>query len=88
MELQPTHDLNHAKLQECFAQLQSMGMIPKSKMFKFYRNASLAFTELDKEFVTCRRNKRMTPKYSELERVFNECVTNFEQWSIVAALSY
>jgi hypothetical protein len=43
---------------------------------------------LDIEMVECRRLKRVTPKYTDLERNLNECVTVFEQWSIMAALTY
>ncbi len=63
-------------------------MVPKSKMFKFYKSVTHAFTELDKEHVECRRLKKVTLKYTELEQKFHECVTVFEQYSIMAALSY
>jgi hypothetical protein len=65
-----------------------MDMVPKSKMFKIYRNVSRAWMLLDMEMVECRRLKRITPKYTDLERNLNECVTVFEQWSIMAALTY
>lgn len=65
-----------------------MDMIPKSKMFKIYRNVSKAWTELDKEFVNCRRIKHITPKYADLERTLDECITVFEQWAVMAALMY
>ncbi len=88
MDILERHARNRLKNEECFAQLQSMGIVPKSKMFKFYKNVSQAFTELDKEAVECRRTKKVTLKYTELERNFHECITIFEQWSIMAALSY
>jgi hypothetical protein len=87
-EMQERHDLNRKKLEECFAQLQGMSMVPKSKMFKFYKNASLAFTSLDKEFVECRRLKHISSRYETLEQQYNECITVFEQWSIMATLMY
>lgn len=86
--MQERHDQNRKKLEECFAQLQSMSVVPKSKMFKFYKNASTAFTELDKEFVECRRHKHISAKYETLEQQYHGCVTVFEQWSIMATLMY
>lgn len=88
MDIQAHHQNNHQKSLDCFAQLQSMDTVPKSKMFKIYRNVSKTWTELDKEFVECRRVKRITLKYTELERQLAECITVFEQWSIMAALTY
>jgi hypothetical protein len=82
------HTQNKYKADNCFEQLQTMDMVPKSKMFKIYRNVSRAWMLLDMEMVECRRLKRITPKYTDLERNLNECVTVFEQWSIMAALTY
>lgn len=86
--MQERHDQNRQKMQDCFAQLQGMGLVPKSKMYKFYRNVSAAFDELDKEFVECRRLKHMTARYETLETKYYECITVFEQWSIMATLMY
>ena len=88
MDLHTTHSQNKQKADACFEQLQTMDIVPKSKMFKIYRNVSKAWTDLDIEFVECRRTKRLTPKYTDLERNLNECVTVFEQWSVMAALMY
>ena len=65
-----------------------MGMVPKSKMWKFYKNVSKAFAELDAENVNCRRVQKTTAKYQELEQKYYECITVFEQYSIIAALQY
>lgn len=86
--MEETHAQNHAKQQACFAQLQSLGLIPKGKMFKFYRNVRLGWNELDKEYVNCRRMRKLTLKYTELTRAFEESVTVFEQYSLIAALTY
>ncbi len=83
-----THTHNQAKLEACFAQLQSMGMIPKSKMFKFYKNVRTAWNELDREYVNCRRARKITLKYTELTVEFEESIKVFEQYSIMAALMY
>lgn len=86
--MQEQHDQNRAKLQECFVQLQAMDIVPKSKMFKFYKNASHAFNEMDREFVECRRLKHITARYETLEQQYYECITVFEQWAIMATLMY
>ena len=82
------HLANQAKLTECFAQISSMDIVPKSKMFKFYTNVSKAFGELDREFVNCRRTRRINWQYEELEQKYYKCITVFEQWSLMAALTY
>lgn len=88
MDMYERHSQSHAKSQECFSQLQAMGVVPKSKMSKFYRNVSSAWNELDREFVNCRRLKKITLKYTELEVQFDECVTVFGQWGTFTALMY
>lgn len=82
------HAQNKYKVDVCFEQLQSMGIVVKSKMWKLYRNVSRAWVLLDTEYIECRRSKRLTPKYKDLEQNLNECITVFEQWSLMAALQY
>ena len=82
------HTQHKETVDQCFAQLQSMDIVAKSKMFKFYRNVSSTWTELDKEFVNCRRSRRVTPKYTDLELKLNDCIRTFEQYSIMATLMY
>ena len=43
---------------------------------------------MDQEFVNCRRNKKISIKYTELEQQFNESIIVFEQYSIIAVLQY
>jgi hypothetical protein len=88
MSPQSRHDVNQKKGNDCFAQLQSMAIVPKSQMWKFYKNVSRSWVELDKEFVQCRRQNKISAKYESLEAVYYECITVFEQWSIMAALQY
>ena len=83
-----THSQNNQKVDACFAQLQAMDLVPKSKMWKFYRNVSKAWIELDSEFVNYRRTRHLTAKYDDLSKNLNECITVFEQWSVMAALMY
>ena len=86
--MQERHEQNRKKLQDCFGQIQAMPVVPKSKMFKFYKNASAAFAELDKEFVECRRLRHTTARYETLEKEYYECITVFEQWSLMAQLMF
>ena len=88
MDLLERHAHNRDILQERFCQLKAMGIVPKSKMFKFYKNARTAFTELDKEAVECRSTRKVTIKYTELEQKLYESITVFDQWAVMAALSY
>lgn len=88
MDIQLHHSQNHAKLEVCFEQLSRMDIVAKSQMFKFYRNISKKWAEMDKEFVTCRRSSKLTAIYQKLETEFYESITVFEQWSIMAALMY
>ena len=88
MDILARHAQNRDKQLACFTQLQGMSIVPKSKMFKFYKNVSAAFTELDKEMVECRRMSKITTRYESLERKYYECITVFEQWSLMAVLTY
>lgn len=83
-----THVQHKQLVDDCFAQLQSMDMVAKSKMWRFYRNVSAAWVQLDTEFIDCRRLNRVTPKYTELAQKLNECITVFNQYSIIAVLTY
>jgi len=60
----------------------------RSDLFKIYTNCKAIYVELDKESVECRRTKRTTVKYTELEQKLNESITEFEQWITYAALIY
>lgn len=43
-------------------------------------------TEMSKEDVECRRNKKVTLKYRELEKQANDLISNLEQMVTFAAL--
>lgn len=43
-------------------------------------------TEMSKEDVECRRTKKVTPKYKELEQQAKDLLTNLEQMVTFAAL--
>lgn len=87
--MQQHHLAIRDKLDECLTALQNTADIrAKSALWKFYNNCRTIWIELDKEMVECRRRKRLTQKYTELESKFNECVYNFEQWTTFAKLLY
>lgn len=60
----------------------------RSDLYKMYQNCKKIYTELDQESVECRRMKRTTLRYTELEQKLNESITEFEQWITYAALLY
>lgn len=60
----------------------------RSDLFKMYHNCKDIYTEMSRESVECRRLKRNTLRYTELEQKFNESITEFEQWITYAALLY
>ena len=63
-------------------------MRARSDLFKMYKNCKKIYTDLSKEAVECRRLKRKTVKYTELEQKLNESIQEFEQWISFAALLY
>ena len=87
--MQEKHLDHHRRLAQC---LKSIGKIDdiraRSTLFKIYHNVSQAYCEMDKEMVECRRTQRVTLKYTELETKFNQAVTEFEQWTLMATLMY
>lgn len=60
----------------------------RSDLFKMYHNCKDIYTEMNKESVECRRLKRNTLRYQELEEKLNESIKEFEQWITYAALLY
>lgn len=83
------HSHNYTKLNACLFTVKSLADIrSRSEMFKFYRVCSKVWTNMDNEFVKCRMQQRLTPRYETLEAEFNAAVVEFEQWSLIAALTY
>lgn len=60
----------------------------RSDLYKMYQNCKNIYIELDKETVECRRLKRNTLRYTELEQKLNESIQEFEQWITFASLLY
>jgi hypothetical protein len=87
--MQEHHQAMRDKLDECLVTLQETPDIrAKSALWKFYNTCRIIWVEMDREMVECRRRKRVTQKYTELNTKFDECVTNFEQWITFAKLLY
>ena len=63
-------------------------MRARSELYKLYRNCKNLYTELNREEVECRRLRKTTAKYSEIEQKLNESITNFEHWLSFSALLY
>jgi translation initiation factor 2B subunit (eIF-2B alpha/beta/delta family) len=63
-------------------------MRARSDLMKMYQNCKKIYLELDKESVECRRLKRNTIRFTELEQKLNESINEFEQWISYAALLY
>ena len=85
--MQGIHQTHHDELDQCLVALQGItSMKTKSTMWKFYNNVRLTWVELDNEMVNCRRTKRITQKYTDLEAEFAENIRIFDQWHIKASL--
>ena len=83
------HQKHRDELDVCLTALQQTNnMVAKSTMWKFYNNLRITWVELDREMVECRRLKRVTPKYTDLEAKYAEHYKNFEQWHVMASLMY
>ena len=83
------HQSHRDALDVCLVALQGThNIVAKSTMWKFYNNCRLLWVELDIEMVECRRRKRVTQKYTELEAKYTESIRNFEQWHLMATLMY
>lgn len=67
---------------------QTTDMPARSQLYKLYINCRKKFDELSKESVECRRMKKITAKYTEIEKQLQECIHNFEQWTFFAKLMY
>jgi hypothetical protein len=82
------HQTNYAKLGECLESLKAFRSTrAKNQLWVFYNNCRQVWTKMDNEYIKCRRLKRMTERYNDLEAEFNETIITFEQWSTMAALS-
>jgi len=63
-------------------------MRARSQLYKMYTNCRKIHTEMSQELVECRRRKKLTQKYTELETNLNLSISEFEQWTTFANLLY
>jgi hypothetical protein len=87
MDIHGRHSKNHSKLDECLTELQRIdNIVMKSQMWTFYNTTRRCWSAMDKEFVECRRTRKLTIKYTELESDLDECVKEFHRWTLMALL--
>ena len=87
--MEQRHQANHNRLDQCLTAIQKTNdMRAKSALWKMYTNVRKTWVEMDREMVQCRRSKRITPKYTELESKLTTYIAEFEQWLTMAALIY
>jgi hypothetical protein len=55
---------------------------------KMYQNCRKTCDELSRESVECRRLKRVTQKYTEIEARLQEQIKHYEQWIFFAKLRF
>ena len=63
-------------------------MRARSELYALYRNCRIVCDEMSKEEVECRRRKKVTQKYKDLEVQLQERIANFEQWITFSKLLY
>mgnify|MGYP003351756848 CR=1 FL=1 len=87
--MEQQHQAHLARLGELLEVIHATrDMRARSTLFKFYRNCSDCFKELDREMVNCRRTHRVTPKYTDLLLQLDNSMEEFEQWITFSKLLY
>ena len=56
-------------------------------LYKMYRPCQTIWAEMDKEFITCRRVWKITPKYNDLQAQLEENLNTLEQYLVFAKLT-
>lgn len=60
----------------------------RSQLMKIYWNCKKILDDISRESVECKRLQRVTLKYTELQKKFEDSVTELEQWATFAKLLY
>ena len=55
-------------------------------LYKMYHTCQSIWAEMDKEFITCRRVWKLTPKYIDLQTQLEENLNTLEQYIMWAKL--
>lgn len=77
------------KLDELLALIRDTNDIrARSQLFKMYQSCRKIYTKLSQEEVECRRQHKITQKYTELEKELDQCIITFEQWVTMSKLMY
>lgn len=58
----------------------------RADLTKIHRKCESIWTEMDKEFINCRRASKLSPKYQELEQDLQESLNTLEQYLVFATL--
>jgi hypothetical protein len=86
--MQAQHQANYLKMQECIKVFDDISGKARIELLRFLTNVRRCWADMDNEMVECRRRQRVTHKYTELQTEFDDRVKHFEQWIIMAKLSY
>jgi len=76
------------RIDTAFFQIVEMDPIQRRDLQKMWRAARDQWNKLDFELIQCRRQNKLTLKYTELAEEFLEHIHNFEQWLLMATLMY
>ena len=74
------------RLDVAFFQIVDLGPNQREDMRRLWRPARALWDELDRELVECRRAKKYTIKYKELEQQLVDALENIEQYLTFATL--
>lgn len=87
--MQANHTAQYVRLEVCHKGLLAVpDRTARRQLRQFYQNAAHIWESLDKEMVYCRRFDKLTPLYTELLRQYNNAIKTFDEWHLMAALSY
>ena len=87
--MQANHTAQYDRLEVCHKGLIAVtNHTARGQLRQFYDNAAHIWNSLDKEMVNCRRSGKLTPLYTELLRQYNYAIKTFDEWHLMAALSY
>ena len=73
---------------ECLRHIATISdIVERSDLYKIFNNVSVAFKNLDVEFIECKKRNKLTIKYQELEQKFDEVANIFGQYVTLSLLS-
>jgi hypothetical protein len=75
------------RLDTIFFQIIEIPPNMREDMRRLWRPARALWDELDREFVVCRRQNKLTPKYQEIQKDIQERMEVIEQYLTFAFLT-